>query len=363
MKFLDLQWQQGSLQPALGEAMARVLASCDFINGAATREFEAAYATYVGATHCVGVGNGTDSLEIILEAAGIGAGDEVIVPAMTFAATSEAVLRVGATPIIADVGNDLVLDDDEVRARLTERTRAIIPVHLYGFPVDVEGLASAIGRPGVLIVEDAAQAHGATLRGRMVGSLGHAASFSFYPGKTLGAFGDAGAITTSDAALAEKARRIANHGRLGKFDHELAGRNSRMDSLQGAVLRVKLAHLDSWVTRRREIADRYLAAWGGLDWLTLPAVPAGGEHGWHLFVLRVGDRERFRGHLHEAGVPTGIHYPESLPELAFHRGTVDESSYPVAVDAAARVVSVPIGEHLTDEEVAVVIETVLSYAP
>ena len=230
------------------------------------------------------------------------------------------------------------------------------------FPVDVEALASMAG-PDVLMIEDAAQAHGATVRGRMVGSLGHAASFSFYPGKTLGAFGDAGAITTSDAALAEKARRIANHGRLGKFDHELAGRNSRMDSLQGAVLGVKLAHLDSWVNRRREIADRYIAAWAGLDWLTLPARPADGEHGWHLFVLRVDDRERFRAHLHEAGVPTGIHYPESLPELAFHRGTVDQDAYPIAIDAAARVVSVPIGEHLTDDEVESVIEAVASYAP
>lgn len=362
MKFLDLQWQQGSLQPELGEAMAEVLASCDFINGAATREFEAAYAAYVGSAHCVGVGNGTDSLEIILEAAGIGPGDEVIVPAMTFAATSEAVLRVGAAPVLVDVGADLVIDPSLALAGMTECTRAMIPVHLYGFPVDVESLASMAG-PDVLMIEDAAQAHGATIRGRMVGSLGHAASFSFYPGKTLGAFGDAGAITTSDAALAELGRRIANHGRLGKFDHELAGRNSRMDSLQGAVLRVKLAHLDSWVTRRRVIADRYLEAWDGLDWLTLPAIPAGGQHGWHLFVLRVADRERFRAHLQAAGVPTGIHYPESLPELAFHRGAVDPAAYPVAIDAAARVVSVPIGEHLTDDEVALVIDTVLSYAP
>ena len=347
----------------MSQAIAGVLASCDFINGAATHAFEAAYAEYIGTTHCVGVGNGTDSLEIILEAAGVGAGDEVIVPAMTFAATSEAVLRVGATPVIADVSQDSVIDFDQVSARLTERTKAVIPVHLYGYPVDVEELAAAIGRPDVLLIEDAAQAHGATMRGRSVGSLGYAASFSFYPGKTLGAFGDAGAITTNDAALAETCRRIANHGRLGKFDHELAGRNSRMDSIQGAVLGVKLPHLDSWVTRRRAIAAQYLAEWQGLEWLTLPATPLEGEHGWHLFTLLVDDRDRFRAHLQQAGVPTGVHYPESLPQLAYHRGTVDPSDFPIAVDAAARVVSVPIGEHLTDDEAGIVVETVAGYVP
>lgn len=363
MKFLDLRWQQRALEPELSSAVAEVLATCDFINGAATRYFESAFAAYVGATQCIGVGNGTDALEIILEAAGVGPGDEVIVPAMTFAATSEAVFRVGATPVIVDVDETLMLDPRQVKVNLTTRTKAVIPVHLYGYPMNVSALSAELDRPDLIFVEDAAQAHGATIGGRSVGSLGYAGAFSFYPGKTLGAFGDAGGITTSDPAFAQRCRRIANHGRLGKFDHELAGRNSRMDSIQGAILTVKLRHLDAWVERRRVIADRYLTAWSGLDWLMLPAKPPSGQHGWHLFVLQADERERLRSHLAEAGIPTGIHYPECLPELPFHREFLDTAGCPVARTAAGRVLSVPIGEHLTDGEVDQVIEGVLTFNP
>lgn len=365
MKSLDLQWQRAQLEPQLSEAIGIALDRGDFINGAATQAFERAFAEYVGTAHCIGCGNGTDSLELILEALEIGPGDEVIVPAMTFVATSEAVLRVGATAILVDVDRAVVIDLDAVIAALTGRTRAVIAVHLYGFPVDVQELRSrldAMGRADVVIIEDAAQAHGASRRGQRAGSLGIAASFSFYPGKNLGAFGDAGAVTTDDAALAERVRRLANHGRLAKFDHEIAGRNSRMDSIQGAVLGVKLTRLDAWLFRRREIASRYLVALADLDWLELPAVPGDGEHAWHQFAVLVPDRERLVDYLKDVDVPTGVHYPQTLAEMPFHaQWTAQE--FPRALEVATRELSLPIGEHLTDAEVEQVILAVSEYRP
>jgi dTDP-4-amino-4,6-dideoxygalactose transaminase len=280
---------------------------------------------------------------------------------MTFAATSEAVLRVGATPVLVDITPDGVLDIDLAAQARTSATRAVIPVHLWGLTVDVDALRAAVG-DDLLIIEDAAQAHGASLRGLRAGALGHAASFSFYPGKNLGAYGDAGAVVTDDAALAERIRRLANHGRLDKFDHEIAGRNSRMDSIQGAVLGVKLPHLDSWVERRQQIAEAYLTGLADLPWLTLPATRRDGRHAWHQFVVRVDDRDAFRAHLTAQGVPTGVHYPVCLPQLGFH-ADADPTRFPEAMSAAATVVSLPVGEHLTDAEVAQVVAAVNRYVP
>jgi dTDP-4-amino-4,6-dideoxygalactose transaminase len=361
MKFLDLAWQRQTLEPAMSEAIDAALERGDFINGAASRAFEAAFAEYIGVDHCVGVGNGTDSLELILEAAGIGIGDEVIVPAMTFAATSEAVLRVGATPVLVDITSDGVLDIELAAQARTSFTRAVIVVHLWGLTVDVDALRATIG-DDLLIIEDAAQAHGASVRGIRAGALGHAASFSFYPGKNLGAYGDAGAVVTDDHVLAERVRRLANHGRLDKFDHEIAGRNSRLDSIQGAVLGVKLPHLDSWVARRQQIAEAYLTALAGLPWLTLPSTRVDGAHAWHQFVIRVNDRDAFCAHLSSLGVPTGVHYPVCLPQLGFH-ADADQTRFPEAMSAAATVVSLPVGEHLTDTDVAQVVDAVKGYEP
>ena len=365
MKSLDLAWQREQLEPEMTEAINEVLSRGDFINGAATSEFESSFGAYIGAKHCVGCGNGTDALELILEAMGIGPGDEVIVPAMTYVATSEAVLRVGASVILADVSEAAVISESAVIAAVTPRTKAVITVHLYGYPVDVETLQLALerlGRPDVVVIEDAAQAHGASRRDRRAGSLGAAASFSFYPGKNLGAFGDAGAVTTDDAALAERIRRLANHGRLGKFDHELAGRNSRMDSLQGAVLGVKLTALDAWLARRRAIAQEYLNRWSELDWLDLPQVPVDGEHAWHQFAVLVPDRAAFTDHLRGHGIPLGVHYPEALPEMSFH-SEWPAADFPHAMKVARHEVSIPVGEHLSAEEVDKVVEVVGSFCP
>lgn len=365
MKFLDVQWQIGQLEPEITNAISTCVANGQFIDGESVRAFESAFAEYVEADACVACANGTDALELILEGFGIGPGDDVIVPAMTFVATSEAVFRAGATPRLVDVGAAAVLDCELVLPLLTPRTRAVVVVHLYGFPADVERLRQAldsVGRSDVLIIEDAAQGHGASRRGRQVGAIGDAASFSFYPGKNLGAFGDAGAVTTSNASLAERIRRIANHGRLGKFDHEIVGRNSRMDSIQGAVLEVKLKRLDEWVARRLEIANCYLRNLQSLEWLSLPAVPEDGIHGWHQFAVEVPDRDALRRYLRQEGIPTGIHYPHCLPDFPFHADT-PHSQFPRSVELARRELSLPIGEHLSDEEVNHVIRTLQAFTP
>jgi len=365
MKFLDLIWQREQLEPEISQVIDDSFLSADFINGTPVRTFESAFANYVGAESCIACANGTDALELILEGMRIGEGDEVVVPAMTFVATSEAVFRVGATPILVDVAESAVLDFEQVVAALTPRTRAVVVVHLYGYPADVEELRErldCVGRRDVLIIEDAAQAHGASRRGRMAGSMGHAAAFSFYPGKNLGAFGDAGAVTTSDSNLAERVRRLSNHGRLQKFDHEIVGRNSRMDSIQGAVLGVKLKYLEQWLARRREIASTYLDALTDLSWMSLPAVPDDGLHGWHQFAIVVPDRSTLRSYLEDVGVPTGIHYPQSLAEFSFHADSL-AASFPQAVTLARGELSLPIGEHLSDADVDHVIGSLRAFQP
>ena len=365
MKFLDLHWQLTQLEPQITGVLSESIKCGEFINGPEVKAFETSFAGYVGVESCIACANGTDALELVLEGLEISQGDEVIVPAMTFVATSEAVFRVGARPILVDVAETAVLDFEQVLNALTPQTRAVVVVHLYGYPADVEKLREkldGVGRRDVLIIEDAAQGHGASRRGRMVGSLGNAASFSFYPGKNLGAFGDAGAVTTSDPQLAERVRRIANHGRLQKFDHEIIGRNSRMDSIQGAVLSVKLKYLEQWLARRREIASTYLEALTDLNWISLPAVPDDGLHGWHQFAIVVPDRSAVKSYLETAGIPTGIHYPQCLAEFSFHADS-PSANFPRAVRLARSELSLPIGEHLTDADVDRVIGSLRAFQP
>jgi len=365
MKFLDLQWQLTQMEPEITDVISRSIECGEFINGPAVKAFETSFAGYVGVESCISCANGTDALELVLEGLKISQGDEVIVPAMTFVATSEAVFRVGARPVLVDVAESAVLDFEQVVAALTPHTRAVVVVHLYGYPADVQELRErldGVGRRDVLIIEDAAQGHGASRRGRMIGSLGDAASFSFYPGKNLGAFGDAGAVTTSDPNLADRVRRIANHGRLKKFDHEIVGRNSRMDSIQGAVLGVKLKYLERWLARRREIANTYLEALTDLSWMSLPAVPDDGLHGWHQFAIVVPDRSAVRSYLEDAGVPTGIHYPQSLADFSFHADS-PPANFPRAVTLARGELSLPIGEHLSDADVDHVIGSLRAFQP
>jgi dTDP-3-amino-3,4,6-trideoxy-alpha-D-glucose transaminase len=355
--FLDLLAPYHELRAEIDAATQRVLASGWYLLGAQTEAFEAEFAAYCGAQHCVAVGSGLDAIELTLRALDIGPGDEVIVPSHTFIATWLGVAATGATPV--PVEPDMAtwnIDPAAIEAAITPRTKAIMPVHLYGQPADLDAIDAVAQRHGLAVVEDAAQAHGARYRGERIGSR-FAATFSFYPGKNLGAFGDGGAVVTSDADVAAKVRLLRNYGSTVKYHHEVAGTNSRLDELQAAVLRVKLAHLDTWNARRDAVAQRYLTELSDVDGLTLPAVPSWADPVWHLFVVRTGHRARLQELLTEAGIGTLIHYP-----IAPHRSPVFAEAHigalPGAELLADEVLSLPIGPHLPDHAVSAVVAAV-----
>jgi dTDP-4-amino-4,6-dideoxygalactose transaminase len=360
VEFVDLKAQYESIKSDIDAAIADVIKKSAFIGGEHLKAFEKAFAAYLGAGHCIGVGNGTDALYVAMKTLGIGAGDEVITVANSFISTSEAISQTGAKVVFVDCDERTYnIDPDKVAAAITARTKAIIPVHLYGQPADMEAILRLARRHNLYVIEDAAQAHGATLGGRKAGTLGHMATFSFYPGKNLGAYGDAGAIVTSDDALAKRARMYANHGRIDKYDHEIEGVNSRLDGLQAAILHAKLPHLDRWVEQRRAIAERYDAALS--DCLTVPAVAAGARHVYHLYVVRVRNRNSLQGDLARRGIATGIHYPVPLPLLkAYGYLGHRDSDFPVASRLKDQILSLPIHGSMSDAEVAYVIDTVRS---
>jgi len=342
---VDLQVQHRQVADDVARGFARVVESGCFILGPEVEAFEAAFARFTEVRHCVGVANGTDALEIALRAAGIGAGDEVIVPVNSFIATALAVARAGAVPVLVDCDPDhLLIDVAAVRRRIGPRTRAIIPVHLYGQMAPVEEVASL----GAVLIEDAAQAHGATREGRPPGAVGLAAATSFYPGKNLGAYGDAGAILTNDDAVARRARALRNYGSDAKYVHPETGFNSRLDPLQAVVLSAKLAHLARWNTERREAARRYDALLAGLPGVTLPAVLPGNEPVWHLYVVRVPRRDDVLARLRAAGIEAGVHYPMPIHlQGAFRALGHRRGDFPVAEAAAERVLSLPLYPGIT----------------
>lgn len=357
--FGDLRAQNASLGDDLNAAIARVINSCAYIAGPEVAAFEGEFARYQDSSHCIGVANGTDALEIALQALSLPADSEVIVPANTFIATAEAVTRSGLTVVFADVDDTYTLDLESVRRLITNRTSAIVPVHLYGQAADMDAILGLAAENGLRVIEDCAQAHGAEYRGQRVGSFGDIATFSFYPGKNLGALGDAGAIVTSDDLLAEKCRLIANHGRLTKYDHVIEGRNSRLDTLQAAILQVKLRALPAWTDRRREVARTYRSGLADLPGLVLPTIRAEGLHVFHLFVVRVAERDAFREALLTLGVQTGVHYPEPLPLLPPYRSQHAHGAQGMnAVSWSSQLVSLPIHESLTDPQVTHVVEAI-----
>ncbi|HEV7346644.1 MAG TPA: DegT/DnrJ/EryC1/StrS family aminotransferase [Devosia sp.] len=347
IKFLDLHAQYLSIKPEIDAAIASVIENSAFIGGPAVRDFETSFGAWVGSPHCIGVGNGTDALEIAIEALALPAGSEVILPANSFISTSEAVGRSSLNVVFADVDPDTyVLDPDSVRQHITANTRAIVPVHLYGHPCDMPAIMAIAQQHGLKVIEDCAQAHGALIDGQMVGTIGDFATFSFYPGKNLGAYGDAGAITAKDEALAKRARMIANHGRIAKYAHEFEGRNSRLDGLQAAVLSTKLRHLDGWIERRIAVADRYTDRLSGVKGLTLPHRGNRARHAYHLFVVRTAERDALASHLKQRGIETGVHYPVALPRLAAYAGHPQAQVDFFAARMGAEVLSLPMGEHL-----------------
>ena len=349
--FVNLQAQYMTIEKEIEQAIADVIAKAVFIGGAYVSQFEEDFADYCSARYCIGVGNGTDAIYIVLRALGIGPGDEVITVANSFIATSEAITMTGAKVVFADCDPVTYnIDTEQVSRLLTSRTRAIVPVHLYGRPADMLSLNNLASKHGLFIVEDAAQAHGAEINGRRVGTFGQAGCFSFYPAKNLGAYGDGGAIVTNDEALATKCRMIANHGRISKYDHEFEGTNSRLDTLQAAILKVKLKHLETWTEKRTVAADCYRDLLKDAPVLT-PAVPEGTRHVYHLFVVRVKDREAVMKELSNRGIETGIHYPIALPNLMAYRylGHRPED-FPVATAYSQEILSLPMFPEISKEQ-------------
>lgn len=358
--FTDLAAMTREVRATVERAWGRLLSSSRFIGGDAVEDFERAWAAYCGVPDAVGVANGTDALLLTLMALGIGPGDEIIVPANTFVASAEAVILAGATPVFTDVSPDtLLLTPAQLEAALTRRTAAVIAVHLYGQMPDMDLLSRSASAAGIVLIEDAAQAHGASWLGRPAGSIGRAGCFSFYPAKNLGAFGDAGAIVTADADLAGRLRSLRDHGRgrRSHYDHPLIGLNSRLDALQAAVLTAKLPRLDGWTRARRSIADRYRAAFG--EPVRLVAEEPGSRGSYHLAVARLPDRGRVRQRLAAAGIGTGIHYPIPCHQQPPYRRFATRP-LPVAEKSAGEILSLPMFPHMSDGQVTRVCDAVRS---
>jgi dTDP-3-amino-3,4,6-trideoxy-alpha-D-glucose transaminase len=361
--FLDVKATYLELRDELDAAYRRVMESGWFVLGEETARFEAEFAAHAGVKHCIGVADGLDALVLILRAAGIGPGDEVIVPSNTFIATWLAVSQVGAAPVPVEPDpRTYNLDPERIEAAVTARTKAILPVHLYGQPADMEAIGAIARRRGLRVFEDAAQAHGARCAGKRAGSLGDAAAFSFYPGKNLGAFGDGGAVTTDDDALADRVRVLHNYGSRRKYDHEVAGVNSRLDELQAALLRVKLPRLDAWNDRRRAIARIYDEGLGAVPGVTVPHAPAWAEPVHHLYVIAHARRDALQEHLAAAGIGTLIHYPTPPHRSGAYAAAFPGASLPIASRLGAEVLSLPMGPHLAEGAVRAVVQAAARFA-
>jgi dTDP-4-amino-4,6-dideoxygalactose transaminase len=362
--FVDLKAQYQTIKVEIDSAVERIITNTAFIGGEDLKQFDKEFAAYCEAKACVSVGNGTDALYIALRALGIGAGDEVITVAHTFIATTEAITQVGAKAVFVEIEPDtMLMSPDAVVAAITPKTKAIITVQLYGQPCDMDRMMAIAKEHNLKVIEDAAQAHGASWNGRRVGSLGDVACFSFYPGKNLGAYGDGGAIVSNDEDLIKRAKMIANHGRLEKYTHEIEGVNSRLDGLQAAILRVKLPYLDKWNAERQRVAARYLDKLKDSDVVVLPTIRPEANSVWHLFVVRVKNRDAFQAYLKEQGISTGVHYPIPLHrQQAYEHFQMPTGSLPITEKVASEIVSLPIYPELTDSMIDDVIRAVLAYS-
>lgn len=359
--FVDLKAQYLSIKDDIDKAIQDVIEQTAFIGGTVIKEFEAAFAAYIGTKHCIGCGNGTDSIEILLKAMNIGSGDEVLVPANSWISTSEAVSAIGATPVFVDVDEFYCINISLAEKKITAKTKAIIPVHLYGHPADMPAVMKLAEKYDLKVIEDCAQSHGAEINGKRTGTWGHAASFSFYPGKNLGAYGDAGAMLTSDDELAAVCRQIANHGQIKKHHHVREGRNSRLDTLQAAILLAKLPYIDNWTKARVKHAGLYNELLRDADVTTAP-VRKNSTHVYHLYVIQTQRREDLQKYLKENGVETALHYPTALPLLpCYAQYNYRSEDFPVAFHNQSRILSLPMYAELTDEQIHYVAGLIKSF--
>lgn len=358
--FADLHAQYLGIKTEIDAAIADVIRTSAFIRGPHVQRFEEAFAAAVGARHCISCANGTDSLYIAMHSLGVKPGDEVIAPAHSWISTTETITQAGGTVVFCDTDADTyTIDPAQIEAKITPRTVGIVPVHLYGQPADMPAIMAIAEKHGLWVLEDCAQAHLATIGGRMVGSFGVAASYSFYPGKNLGAMGDAGALTTNDAALADRMAMFARHGGLNKGDHRIEGINSRLDGLQAAVLSVKLEHLPAWTEKRRALAAEYTRALAGVAGVKTPVVKAGRDPVWHLYVVRHERRDALAAHLGARGIQTAVNYPVALPfVLAYARLGHKAADFGNAHRHQSRILSLPIFPEMTPAQLAAVIDVV-----
>lgn len=365
IRFLDLHKQYESIKTEIDSAITDVIRETAFVGNSSNRfnkTFEENFARFQHADFCVGMANGTDALEIAIEALDFPGNSEIIVPANSFIASSEAVTRSGHRVVFSDINPEsYTLDINDVRRRITSQTRAILAVHLYGHPCEMDELLSIAQENDIKIIEDCAQAHAAEYHGKRIGSIGDVGTFSFFPGKNLGAYGDGGAITTNNAKIAQKCRMIANHGRTGKYDHEFEGRNSRLDGMQAAILDAKLKHLDSWIDARNQVADSYREGLASLDKIILPSIPRGIRHAFHLFVIRTPNRDKLQSFLKQRGIDTGVHYPVALPKLQAYAHHQQDTTKFIANEHDKQLLSLPIGEHLTHQDTNFIIESIRAF--
>ena len=361
---VDLKKQYETIKDDIDRVIAGVISNSAFIGGSYVQKFEKEFAAFCKAKHCIGVGNGTDALFIALKALGIGQGDEVITAANSFIATSEAISMTGAKVVFVDINpQSFNLDATKIEEKITARTKAIIAVHLYGQPADMGSIHQLASQYGLKIIEDAAQAHGALYNGRVVGSIGDIGCFSFYPGKNLGAYGDAGAVVTNDAELALKVRMFANHGRIEKYNHETEGVNSRLDGLQAGVLSVKLKHLPAWNAQRRNNAHLYQQYLAKSD-IATPTDLDEVTSVYHLYVIRADKdrRQKLREHLFSCGISTGIHYPIPLPNLkAYAHLNCSSKEFPEALNASTEIISLPMYPELSEKEIQYIANKINSF--
>lgn len=356
---LNLKKQYQNLKNDIDSAIFNVINTTSFIKGEDVKKFEEAFAQYLNASHCIGVANGTDALILTMKALGIGPGDEVITVPNTFIATVEAIIAVGATPVLVDIDyTTYTMDPDTIQDAITEKTAAIIPVHLYGMPCDMEPIMRIAKENDLYLLCDGAQAHGALYNGESLVRFCDAITYSFYPGKNLGAYGDAGAIVTNHNELAAKLRLIADHGRTDKYSHSIYGINSRLDTIQAAVLNAKLPHLDKWNSRRREIANIYNQGLKDIPGLISPGTPSYATPVWHVYVIRTQKRNQLQEFLKENGIQTGIHYPIPIPDQAAAVDLIIKCDHDLLSNTAQELLSLPMCPEMTDDMVKTVVDKI-----